>query len=393
MAVSMIAAPSQGESSTSRRQRLLGWVRGDEPGPMLIVIGGLHGNEPSGVGGAEQVLASLGGDTEAIRGDFVAIVGNLVALEQSCRFQIRDLNRRWTDERIASMRERALREGLVAEDREEVELLEMIEEAIDAARGPIFILDLHSTSGGGSPFGIISDTLKSRDFASPLPVPMVLGLEEELQGTMLTYFGDRGLITLGFESGQHQDPASVDRAEAAVWICLDSAGLLTAGRGPIYQRSQGRLAESSRGLPRFLELRHRHPVGLGDSFRMEPGFVNFQRVHTGQLLGRDRGGELRSPADGRVLMPLYQAQGEDGFFIVREFSSFWLRLSRVLRRAKVYRIVHWLPGVQRHPSEPDTYRVNRRVARWFALEIFHLLGFRRHGVDGDRLKVSRRVND
>ncbi len=393
MAVSVIAAPSQIDASTSRRQRLLGWVRGDEVGPMLIVVGSLHGNEPSGVGGIEQLLTGLDGDTEAIRGDLVAIAGNLLALEQGCRYQVRDLNRCWTDERITNMRQRAQREGLVAEDREEVELLEMIDEAIAAARGPIFMLDLHSTSSGGSPFGIISDTLKSRDFACHLPVPMVLGLEEELQGTMLSYFGDRGLITLGFESGQHDDPISVDRAEAAVWICLDSAGLLTTGRGPIYQRSQQRLAESARGLPRFLELRHRHEVGEGDGFRMEPDFVNFQRVHTGQLLARDRGGEIRSPVNGRILMPLYQAQGDDGFFIVREFSSFWLRLSRVLRRARFDRIVHWMPGVQRHPREPHTYRVNRHVARWFALEIFHLLGFRRHGVDGDKLKVSRRPFD
>ncbi len=393
MAVSVIAAPSQGDSSAYRRQRLLGWVRGEEPGPMLIVIGGLHGNEPSGVGGLEQLLTTLGGDSKAIRGDLVAVIGNLVALEQACRFQVRDLNRCWTDERIASMRQRARGEGLVAEDREEVELLELVEEAIAAARGPIYMLDLHSTSGGGSPFGIISDTIKSRDFACHLPVPMVLGLEEELHGTMLSYFGDLGLITLGFESGQHDDPVSVDRAEAAAWICLDSAGLLTRGQGPIYQRSQQRLAEAARGLPRFLELRHRHPVGPGDGFRMEPGLVNFERIHKGQLLARDRGGEIRSPLDGRVLMPLYQAQGEDGFFIVREFSSFWLRLSRVLRRARLDRIVHWLPGVQRHPREADTFRVNRRVARWFALEIFHLLGFRRHGVDGDRLKISRRPHD
>jgi hypothetical protein len=142
-----------------------------------------------------------------------------------------------------------------------------------------------------------------------------------------------------------------------------------------------------------LELRHRHPVGPGDAFRMEPGFVNFQPVRTGQLLARDRGGEIRSPSRGRVLMPLYQAQGEDGFFLVREFSPFWLRLSRMLRRLRLDRVVHWLPGVRRHPTQVDTYRINRRVARWFALEIFHLLGFRRHGEDAEGLTVSRRPFD
>ena len=358
---------------------------------MLIAIGGLHGNEPSGVAGLEQVLKTL--EASSLRGDFVAMVGNLAAGEQRNRFQVRDLNRCWTEDRIAEMKARSETAGLVAEDREEIELLALIEEAADAARGPIFVLDLHSTSGGGSPFAIISDTLKSRDFARPLPVPTVLGLEEELHGTMLTYLGDQGMVTLGFESGQHDDPLSVDRAAAAVWISLDSAGLSTVGRGPIYQLSQQRLADASDDLPHFVELRYRHPVTPTDGFVMEPGFVNFQLVPAGQLLASDRGGEIRSPVRGRVLMPLYQAQGEDGFFIVREFSAFWLRVSRTLRKMRADRIVHWMPGVQRSPSEANTYRVNRRVARWFALEVFHLLGFRRHGADGEALTVSRRPFD
>jgi succinylglutamate desuccinylase len=385
--------PRSDTTASRREQRLLGWLRGSEPGPMLIVVGGLHGNEPSGVAGLERVLARVGDDPAAIRGDFVAILGNLEALARQTRFLVRDLNRCWSVERIAAMRARAVEQGLAAEDREEVELLTLIEEAVLAARGRVYVLDMHSTSGGGSPFAIISDTLRSRDFARPLPVPIVLGLEEELSGTMLTYLGDIGLVTLGFESGQHDDPVSVDRAAAAIWICLESAGVWKGGRGESYRVAQQWLAQSSQSLPRFLELRHRHPVGPGDDFRMEPGFVNFQPVRAGQLLARDRGGEIRSPARGRVLMPLYQSQGEDGFFLVREFSPFWLRLSRSLRRLRLDRVVHWLPGVRRHATQIDTYRINRRVARWFALEIFHLLGFRRHGEDAEGLTVSRRPFD
>jgi hypothetical protein len=90
-------------------------------------------------------------------------------------------------------------------------------------------------------------------------------------------------------------------------------------------------------------------------------------------------------------MPLYQQQGDDGFFIVREIRTFWLHLSAWTRRLGLERIVHWLPGVHSKPGADDSFVVDRRVARWYALELLHLLGFRRHGLLGDRyLEVSRR---
>ena len=56
----------------------------------------------------------------------------------------------------------------------------------------------------------------------------------------------------------------------------------------------------------------------GERFRMEPGFANLQHVHRGQLLARTgRAGEvpIRAPFDGLLLMPLYQEQGSEGFFL------------------------------------------------------------------------------
>jgi hypothetical protein len=93
------------------------------------------------------------------------------------------------------------------------------------------------------------------------------------------------------------------------------------------------------------------------------------------------------------LMPLYQKLGNDGFFLVRGFSTVWLSISASLRHLRVDSIVHWLPGVRRHPEKPATYLINRAIARWYALEIFHLLGFRRMGELGRALVVARRPHD
>jgi hypothetical protein len=89
-------------------------------------------------------------------------------------------------------------------------------------------------------------------------------------------------------------------------------------------------------------------------------------------------------------MPLYQAQGDDGFFLVRRVRPAWLGLSRVLRRLRLERLLPVLPGVRRHPELAGSFLVDRRVARWAALELFHLLGFRRRGPAGERYLVMTR---
>ena len=50
---------------------------------------------------------------------------------------------------------------------------------------------------------------------------------------------------------------------------------------------------------------------------MKPGFKNFQAVTKGELLARYDDQDVKAEADGMILMPLYQAQGNDGFFIVK----------------------------------------------------------------------------
>jgi hypothetical protein len=116
-------------------------------------------------------------------------------------------------------------------------------------------------------------------------------------------------------------------------------------------------------------------------------------VSEGQVVARDARGDVRVDQAGRLLMPLYQEQGQDGFFLIREFRPFWLFVSQLLRRLKVDRVAHWLPGVRRDPGLPDAVVVDKRVARWYALQLFHLLGYRKHEDAGPRLVVGRRRYD
>jgi succinylglutamate desuccinylase len=253
-------------------------------------------------------------------------------------------------------------------------------------------LDLHSTSAGGVPFATIGDTLRNRRFALKLPVVILLGIEEQLEGTMLEFLNNEGTVTLGFEGGQHAANESVDNHEALVIQALVAAEILSSNDVPDISQLRGRL-ELASGKRRVFEVRHREPVSTDDEFLMNPGFDNFDPVRRGQALATCRHGIVKAPESGLILMPLYQKLGEDGFFIVRRVAPFWLRVSEIVRRFNLADYVHLLPGVRRRPKHPETLHIDTRIARFFPLQIFHLLGFRRLRWQKNFLVVSRRRYD
>ena len=126
---------------------------------------------------------------------------------------------------------------------------------------------------------------------------------------------------------------------------------------------------------------------------MDPDWENFRPVEEGQTVARDESGEIRVAESGRILMPLYQEQGEDGFFLIREFRPVWLWVSTVFRKMHLDRFAHWLPGVQRDPWVPDTVLVDTGIARWYALQVLHLLGFKRQEQTASQLVMRRRAYD
>lgn len=375
------------------------WVAGPAAGPLLLCVGGLHGNEPAGVHALEAVVRGLQARRDRIRGDFVAVAGNLEALAAGRRFVAYDLNRAWTDERLAAWERGRADAGAAAvspngtgvgaaEDRQANRLMGVLAQVAERRRGPVHVLDLHTTSGGGGAFTTTADFLGNRRFAMSIPAPLVLGLDEAVAGTLIGYLDGFGYTTAVFECGQHEEPAARQRAAWATWLAVRAAGLLAEADVPEARRGFRALQDAYRALPRVLEVKYRHAVVPEDRYCSRPGLLNFQRVRAGDVLGDDRRGRVAAPEAGRVLMPLYQEQGEEGFFVVREFSPLWLRLSGALRRAKVGRLAHWLPGVRRGPGGPGTIVVDRRVARWGALGVLRLLGYRPQSDDG-RTLVAR----
>ena len=375
-------------------ERVLGSF-GEEPWPRLVAVVGVHGNEPAGVHAAKRVLRRLRTSEFPIRGRLVCLAGNVEALRRGVRYQDVDLNRVWT-----SLSERpwpAAQTPGAAEMAERRALASALDEALAVGRRPadgdVRVIDMHTTSSVSAPFVLFTDRLSNRAMAHGLGVPMILGLEEELAGTVLDHLDGLGVTAVTVEGGQHDAPESVDRLEALLWLALDEGGQLPEGPPEGRARWQTMLSEATTGLPRLFEVRHRHAIDARDRFQMDPGHFNFEPVQAGQRLAEDRHGAVHAEQDGRLFMPLYQPQGEDGYFLARKIRYLWLPISSWLRRVGADRLMPLMPGVALDPDRPGVLAVDTRVAWLLPLQLLHLLGYRKLRWTGRRLVAARRPHD
>lgn len=156
---------------------------------------------------------------------------------------------------------------------------------------------------------------------SKLHVPLIFGIEKTLRGTAFRYYQDKGCVTFALEGGQHENKVTIKNNTAAMLAMLDEVGCLDTSDLPAFERHEAYLAKQNKRLPAQVELVYQHIIEPGDNFRMQPGFNNFQPVRKGEWLANDQEGKITAQSDGYLLMPLYQQQGNDGFFIVQEYKG------------------------------------------------------------------------
>ena len=195
----------------------------DTLGPHVLVLGGVHGSEPCGIGAADAWVKRLNVGHEPLKSGKVTIIPrvNRRACQQGERFIDTDLNRCFTDPV-----EQSTYEGKLAAN-----LLPHIQ-ACD------FMLDLHGTKARSPSFIF-------RDFDTELTVSlsMRLGAQYVLSGWQNVFpisassggtlaacqrAGKEGLL---FEGGQRDSPQSLVACEQAVRYLLIQLGML-GGRAP-----------------------------------------------------------------------------------------------------------------------------------------------------------------
>lgn len=369
-------------------ERIIGQIRGKQDGPTLIFIGGMHGNEPSGVLALHRAIALLDGLASQCAGNVYALSGNLGAIRSGKRFQNEDLNRIWTRDRVAALQQPDFQPEH-EDELEQKEMFDVLRSIMKRERGPFYFLDLHTTSSETMPFVVMNDSLLNRMFTQQYPLPVILGIEEYLDGPLLSYINELGHVAFGYEAGQHESQSALDNHLAFIMLTLIYAGVIQRKSIDTAKYLEQLRQEAPEGHA-FYEIFFRFKIKEGDDFEMEPGFVNFQHVVKGTQLATVNGLPVIADQDAQVFMPLYQQQGSEGFFAIRKVPEFFMKWSAVVRTWRIDRLLVWMPGVRWAADDRSAILVNRRIARFFTKQVFHLLGYRSRTLDRNHYLMKNR---
>ncbi len=275
---------------------------GPAPGPALIVLGAVHGNETCGTRAIERLLAELAaGRQRIVRGRLTLVpVTNRLAYERGTRGGDRNLNRL-----LAPTAAPADNEDRVAN-----QLCPLL------ARHDV-LLDLHSFRCGGAPFVLVGpedNTGRLQPFAQAAleeALALRLGVARAMDGWLATsaagaqrrggraaygigtteFMRSAGGCALTLECGQHDDPQAPEVAWRAVLNVLAHLRLVDATAPPPVAAMEGlRLRE-------VVDREH-----AGDAFVRS--WKSFDPIRRGQPLAtRHDGRAVLAPFDGYVVFP------------------------------------------------------------------------------------------
>lgn len=302
------------------------------PGPRLLVLGAVHGNEVCGTQAITQLLQEISNGQLNIERGMVTFVPvtNPLAYQLKQRTGDRNLNR--------NMAPSAIPQDF--EDR----IANVLCPLLDSHD---VLLDLHSFHTGGAPFVMIgpqnnSGTLEPFNQAeAEMQLALCTGAPRIVEGwldtyargvsrraaapatagsaraqTLVTnpnygvgtteYMRSRGGYGVTLECGQHEDPQAVDVARRAI---LQTLALLKMVSLP------PELAPAERELLRLVDVTDREHAN--DKFSR--AWRSFDAVKAGELIGtRHSGAEVKAPLDGFVVFPNPRAEpGQEWFYMAR----------------------------------------------------------------------------
>lgn len=346
----------------------------DKSLPTLVVMVGIHGNEVTGFYALKSIEKTIKEKKLSFKANLYVIAGNLNAISKGNRYDTVDLNRLWADKQLKRINDSQT--NFNSDEKEQIEIYAILKNILKDHTGKFYFVDLHTTSAPTSPYLVFSDSINNRQFSKFFPVPIVFGIEEYIQGPLLTYINEFGHVGVGFEAGSHNDKNAILINEAFLWIALAETGCLEKKDIPNYGFYVKKLKELSNFSNKLFEIVDKHSIYKGEKFSMLKGFDNFQKIIKNQALATSNSKTLYSPLNAQIFMPLYQKQGEDGYFIIKRVSSLWLSVSRLVRKYKLYNILKLLPNVSFIDSEKYFIKIKKESICSITEYFFHLFGYR-----------------
>lgn len=262
------------------------------PGPRVLLLGGVHGDEKPGVLALERLAAEFqSGGLSLARGQLTIVPrANAAAVARGLHFLDENLNRVVRPHDAPVNREQALAAELAA-----------LIAAHDA------VLDLHGAPAPTVPFVFLDDeSVPVRGWAE------ALGADFLVRGWPALYPGSEALTTTGYaqslgkraltvEAGRNDDPAAAEFAFDAARRAIAHFGLIVGAPR----------------RPRPKAVRLTAVVRRGRDGAFARPWSNFDPVRKGEVLARYADGEeLRAPEDSVVVMPCEAAAvGEEWYYL------------------------------------------------------------------------------
>jgi predicted deacylase len=264
------------------------------PGPHLLLLGGVHGDEPCGT----VALARL---ADELASGQLELLGGRVTLVPKANPQAGTANVRYKDENL----NRIMR----PHDNPHTYERRVANTICQHIHGVDAVLDLHAVTAKSPPFSFLDwDTPATRAWLEKLGVPFMLKgwdtlyPEDKDSSTTVGYATSLGKPAVVVECGQKTDPATADIAYRMARITLAHHGLtapypLDAQPSKVLRMTQVVWKEAE-----------------GD---LTAPFDNFSTVKAGQVLARYQDGhELKAQTDGHIIMPKATAViGEEWYYL------------------------------------------------------------------------------
>ncbi len=260
-------------------------LKGKEPGPVSVILAGVHGDEVCGLRALEQVLPNLSIE----RGTLFIGYGNPAAIRVNRRFTEANLNRLFKPGDELSRADKASYEyGRML----------VVKRYLDMSGA---LLDIHASfTPGGRPFVICENNGLS--IADRLPFDLVVGGFDKVEPGGTDYYMNRiGKIGICAECGYLEDPASTERAVKSIFSFLYARGHVS---GKTDARSQERLV---------MYYLHRTRT---DRFRLARRFNDFDGLARGEIIGMDGAEAVSSPKESVILFARdCDGIGEEAFLL------------------------------------------------------------------------------
>ena len=242
-------------------------------GPNLVIMAGVHGDEPCGVVALREAMSKY----TITRGRITWIIGSPEAVINSRREYQTNLNRMFRADWLLSKFEKQTYEYVRSR-----ELMPILAEA-DA------LLDIHSsTTPDTIPFVICES--QSYQTAALLPVTIVVSGIDTLHPTGTdAYVNEKGRQGICIECGNHNDLQAVEVAKEAIKSFLCAFGVIQIEElaSPIAQRY----------------IKAEWIYKNKSKFLLAKDFPEFARINEGEVIGYDGGKAIYANTSGVILFP------------------------------------------------------------------------------------------